>query len=171
MMPGQDRQVDAAGADPLDQREVVGRPEEHLGDGELRAGPGLRDQHVGVVVERLGRRVTLREGRHPDPEVAADAGQRRPARWRRSARRRSGVQAARGPSLGSPRSAMHVVDPGGGVRVEDALELLRGCGRRRSGGPTGVSEVSCGDPAGDADRGVAGGAAGAVRHRDEASGR
>ena len=52
MMPGQDRDVDAARADPLDEREVVGGAEEHLGDRELRAGPGLGDQHVGVGVER-----------------------------------------------------------------------------------------------------------------------
>ena len=72
---GQDRHVDAAGADPLDQREVVRGPEEHLGDRELRAGAGLGDQHVGVVVERLGRRVALGERRDADAEVAAAAGQ------------------------------------------------------------------------------------------------
>ena len=66
MMPGQDRDVDAVGAHPLDQLEVVLRPEEQLGDRELRAGARLGDQHLRVVLERLGRRVALGERRDAD---------------------------------------------------------------------------------------------------------
>ena len=52
MMPGRIGMSHAERADPLDEAEVVGRPEEHLGDRELRAGLGLGHQHPGVGVLR-----------------------------------------------------------------------------------------------------------------------
>ena len=47
----EDRDVTAERPHPLDQLGVVGGPEEQLGDREVRAGLGLRDQHprIGVL--------------------------------------------------------------------------------------------------------------------------
>ena len=145
--------------------EVVGGAEEHLGHRELRPGVGLGDQHVGVRVPRARSRVALGERRHTDPEVAARARQLdqldrvgEPAVGRRPLRPRS--------VAGVAAQQHHVLDALGGVRVEDPLELLAGVadtGQVRHRGQRGLP----GDPAGDADRLVAGAAAGAVGHRDE----
>src|SRR3712207_7886701 len=56
-------------SDPLHEPEVVRRTEEHLRHRELRAGPGLLDQHVSIVVQRLRRGMTFGERGHADPEI------------------------------------------------------------------------------------------------------
>ena len=145
--------------------EVVRGPEEHLGHRELGPGARLRHEHVRVRVPRRRRRMTLGERRHADPEVAARARQLdqldrvgQPARGRRPLRPRPVARVA--------AQQHHVLDPLGGVRVEDPLELRAGVPDAGQVGHRGQRGVA-GDPAGDADGLVAGAAAGAVGHRDE----
>src|SRR3712207_9514012 len=61
---GDDRDVAAAGADPVAQTQVVLGAEEHLGDREIGACPALGHEHLDVAVEVRRAWVPLRERRH-----------------------------------------------------------------------------------------------------------
>ena len=127
---------------PLDQAGVVGGPEEHLGDRELRAGVGLGHQHA----RRRGR--GLGAPRWPSGNAATPirkprpGGPARPAPRRRSGRPSVGVHGVPGPSGGSPRSASTLRTPGrGGGRRGSPRAPSRVCPTQVRW-PIGSSEVS-----------------------------
>ncbi len=167
MIPGMIGKSTPSARAPLDQAEVVRGPEEHLGDREVGAGVVLAPHHPRVVLQRRRVAVPLGERRHPDPEVAVErvhqldqlggvveaALGRRPTacRARPAGRRAAPARCARRPRRRRRRIAAQLL---GGVA--DAGQVRH---RRHRG--------LAGDPRGDPDRALAGGAAGAVRHRDE----
>ncbi len=163
--PGQDRHGHARGVGPLEQPEVVGLPEEHLGDRELGTGVLLGPQHPDVVVEPGRLPVTLGERRdaHAERAEGADqsdqlAGVGEPALGRGPRRARTTGRVA--------AEHQHVADAGRRVGADHRAELLlrvphagQVCHRHH--------RRLTGDPLGDLDGAVPGRAAGAVRHRDE----
>ena len=154
------------GGDPVAQPQVGVGVEDHLGDGEARPGVGLADEHLDVVVEVGAVGVDVGEGRDADGEVPEPADER-------------GRAGRRGPG---PRGAAST-DP---ARCRAGRRAARGCcapPTRRTGPTTwrtwrteapDAGEVGergqrglVGDPPGDPDGAVLGGAARAVGDRHE----
>ena len=136
--PGDDRELDAGAAGPLDQPEVVRGAQHHLGHRELGPGVLLGLQHAATsVVERRRVAVPLGEGRDPDRELVAGRADQRDqlrgvvdaavGRHPRRARAVGRVAAQR----------QHVADARLGVASSRiAGQLLAWCARRRSGAPS-----------------------------------
>ena len=164
MMPGRIGIVDADRRGPLDELEVVGHPEHHVGDRELRTGapawpaaPRRRGRATSEDGWPPGNAATPTENR-PAGELDQLAGVGEPALGRGPLRPRALLRVA--------AQREHVGDAGLGERVEDRLELLAGvadAGQVAHRHHRGLAR----DPPGDVDGRVAGAAAGAVRHGDE----
>ena len=112
-----DREVDAGGAGALDEAEVVGGAQHHLGDGELGAGVVLGLQHLRVLVEGRGVAVALGEGGDADGEVARRPSGRPPGRRRSRRRPAVGTHAVPGPPGRVAAQRQHVVHARVAVRA------------------------------------------------------
>ena len=162
--PRQHRDVDAGGAQPVDEAAVVVVVEEQLGDEHAHAGVDLRAQVREVRAPSRaspgaapGRRRRARRSRPRRPARSA------PASSARRPRARVQVDSPRG---GSPRSASTLSAPparGLGQQLDEALAREAGGGDVRDGLQAALAR----QPADDGERQVARRAARAAGDRDE----